>query len=145
MQRALLEKYLPHRGNMLLIDDIVRVDEASAVTKATVKNSWPLFAKGHASPFVLIELVAQTAGIIEGRMELTRNSGATKGFIVGIKNTEFFVGNIPENTIVTAFCEKGFEFDNYMQFNGGAEIDGEKAAQVVIQVISLKDGQEAVL
>ena len=57
------EDFLPHRDRMRLIDEIIDVNEKSAVTQATVTDQWPFFSGESVNSLVLIELVAQTAGI----------------------------------------------------------------------------------
>ena len=87
---------LPHRGRMLLIDEILALAPNYGITAATVKTSWPLAGDNGVQPLVLIELAAQTAGVYNSRQNLLEQDDAeTKGWLVGIKQTEFFIHNIP--------------------------------------------------
>ena len=72
-----IKELIPHRGRMKLIDEIVRADAETAATESVVKRDWPLFGKDSVSPFVLIELVAQTAGDM---YRLGRISTKRKGY-----------------------------------------------------------------
>ena len=56
-----IEDLLPHRDRMLLIDEILEVDDNTAVTRATVSNRWPFFNGNTVDSLILIELAAQTA------------------------------------------------------------------------------------
>jgi len=58
-----VEELLPHRGRMKLVDEIIEVDEERALTRSTVTDLWPFFDGKTVNALVLIELVAQTAGI----------------------------------------------------------------------------------
>ena len=52
-----IDELIPHRRPLRLIDQILEVDEDSAVTASTVTEQWPLIANGSVNPIVLIELV----------------------------------------------------------------------------------------
>jgi len=77
-----IENLIPHRERLKLIDTIISVDQEHAVTRATVKESWPLFSVDAVSTIVLIELAAQTAGICIGWNEKMKTSGP-KGEVAG--------------------------------------------------------------
>ena len=61
-----IENLLPHRDRRLLIDEINEVDDEKAVTGATVIDQWPFFDDQAVDSLILIELVAQTAGVTNG-------------------------------------------------------------------------------
>jgi len=65
-----IEALLPHRNGMKLIDSIIEVNKEGAVSESTVTEKWPLIEGDSINPIVLIELVAQTAGICIGWEEL---------------------------------------------------------------------------
>lgn len=91
-----IEALVPHRGNMLLISEIISYDERQAAAAAVVAQHWPLTTQAGANPLVLIELVAQTAAINNG-WELIRSRSPNKdhrGWIVGIKSARLFVDRI---------------------------------------------------
>ena len=101
------EDFLPHRDRMRLIDEIIDVNEKSAVTQATVTDQWPFFSGESVNSLVLIELVAQTAGI-SNCWEGIRKHGeqfVTKGWLVGIKQSHFHIHAIPLNTLITTRTE----------------------------------------
>ena len=58
-----IEEILPHRGRMLLIEEVLVADGEKAVTRSTVSERWPLTDARGVDALVLIELAAQTAGI----------------------------------------------------------------------------------
>ena len=78
---------IPHRDGMKLIDTILAVDEHRAVTRSVVSERWPLVEDGCASPILLVELVAQTAGVNNGWARIKKKGlhSEKKGWLVGIK------------------------------------------------------------
>ena len=63
MQDLSIDRLVPHRERMRLIDHIVAVDEDRAITESVITDQWPLTTGGRTSTLVLIELVAQTASV----------------------------------------------------------------------------------
>ena len=131
-----IESLIPHRDRMKLIGTIVSVDPERAITEAIVNESWPLCQDGAVSPIVLIELVAQTAGVCIGWKEKVRNNAKTggKGWIVGIKGAVFQVDRIPVATCITTCSEIEYNLQNYAVFRGKCTIDSVKVGEINIQV-----------
>ena len=84
-----IEDLLPHRDRMLLIDEILDVDDNKAVTSATVTDRWPFFNGTDVNSLILIEVVAQTAGINNGWVRIQKHGkdSEKKGWLVGIKQS----------------------------------------------------------
>ncbi|MCD4715590.1 MAG: hypothetical protein K8R45_02465 [Desulfobacterales bacterium] len=132
-----IDALLPHRDRMKLVDEVIEVNEQTAVTRSTVTESWPLFEENYVTPIVLIELVAQTAGISLGWTEL-KNMGINskgKGWLVGIKEAAFYLERIPLNSRIITESRKVFDFDNYKEISGIARIKGEIAGKITVQVV----------
>jgi len=127
---------------MKLVDEIIEVDGETAITGAVVTRRWPLFRDGYADPLVLIELVAQTAGICRGWKEISQNpeKAIPEGWIVGIKKAKFFVSRIPLNTRITTRSENRVTFDNYLEIYGISEIASEPAGELTLQVYGTDGG-----
>lgn len=132
-----LDDYLIQEGRMRLIDAIVDVDQQGAVARSVATGKWPLFENGRINPIVIIELVAQTAGICirwEERQkdEISENKGG--GFIVGIKNAAFFVDSISTGaTIITCSMKKYVQM-NYAEYHGFSKIEDNKLGEVTLQI-----------
>jgi predicted hotdog family 3-hydroxylacyl-ACP dehydratase len=94
-----IEDLLPHRDRMLLIDEILEVEHNMAVTCATVTPRWPFFNGNGVDSLVLIEVVAQTAGISNGWVRIQKHGkdSEKKGWLVGIKQSRFFVDTLALN------------------------------------------------
>jgi predicted hotdog family 3-hydroxylacyl-ACP dehydratase len=132
-----IDELLPHRERMRLVDEVIEVNEKKAVTRSKVTENWPLFEDDSVNPIVLIELVAQTAGISLGWTE-KKNNGINpqgKGWLVGIKEASFHLEKIPLNSQIITDSEKVFDFDNYKEIRGIARIKGEIAGKVTVQVV----------
>lgn len=132
-----IEDLLPHRDRMKLVDEVIEVNEQTAVTRSTVTENWPLLDEDHVNPIVLVELVAQTAGISLGWTEL-KSKGINpegKGWLVGIKEAVFYLERIPLNSRIITDSRKVFDFDNYKEIRGVAKIKGEIAGKVTVQVV----------
>jgi predicted hotdog family 3-hydroxylacyl-ACP dehydratase len=131
-----IESLIPHRDRMKLVEKIIHVDHDQAVSEATVRESWPLFKNNAASPIILIELVAQTAGICIGWKERVNHNSdfGGKGWIVGVKHAVFHMDEIPVNKKIITRSEVDFTRHNYAVFLGTALVDSVSAGEVVLQV-----------
>ncbi len=132
-----IEDLLPQRGRMLLIDEIIQVDEEKAVTGATVTDQWPFFDANSVNPLVLIELVAQTAGVTNGwfRIKQRGKDSEKKGWLVGIKQSRFFVDAISLNQRIITRAENQFAYESYRHIAGSARIGSEIVGEVTLQLI----------
>lgn len=131
-----IEDLLPHRGGMMLIDEVLELDEKRAVAVSVVSCRWPLFDGMSVSPIILLELIAQTAGLSNGLERLRRfgRDSEKRGWLVGIKRSQFFVDAIPVNTKIVTRCENRFEYDSFREVLGTAEIDGVIVCEASLQV-----------
>jgi predicted hotdog family 3-hydroxylacyl-ACP dehydratase len=132
-----IEDLLPHRDRMLLIDEILEVDHNMAVTCATVTDRWPFFNGKGVDPLILIEVVAQTAGINNGwvRIQKQGKDSEKKGWLVGIKQSRFFVDMLTLNDRIITRVENQFEYEGYRHILGTARIGSEVVGEVALQVI----------
>jgi len=134
-----VEDFLPHRGRMKLVDEVIEVDEVRAVTRSKVTEQWPFFDGRAVSPLVLIELVAQTAGICNcwNGIRIQGNKFVKKGFLVGIKHSRFFVDAIPLDARITTSIENQFELENFREIAGAALIDSKLVGEVTLQLVQV--------
>jgi len=131
------EDFLPHRGRMRLIDEILEVNEIKSVTCARVTDQWPFFNGESVKSLVCIELVAQTAGISNCWSGIQKHGEhfVTKGWLVGIKQSHFYVDTIPLDTVMLTRSENQFSLDNYIEVMGAVEIGSKLVAEVWLQLI----------
>ncbi|MBW1692875.1 MAG: hypothetical protein JRJ41_01700 [Deltaproteobacteria bacterium] len=132
-----IEDLIPHRGRMKFVDEIIKVDENSAVTESTVTDQWPLVQNNLVNPLVLIELVAQTSAVSIGWKNLKNdgNNIGGKGWLVGIKTANFFIDRIPLNIQIRTRAKINFSLDNYTEIYGTSKIGSDIIGEIVLQVL----------
>jgi predicted hotdog family 3-hydroxylacyl-ACP dehydratase len=133
-----IEDLIPHRERLKLIDTITFVDQEHAVTRATVKESWPLYSGDAVSAIVLIELAAQTAGVCIGwnqKMKSDGPKGEAKGWLVGIKNARFYVNTIPMDSCITTRSENRLVVENYKEIAASASIGEKLVGEINLQIL----------
>ena len=135
-----IEDLLPHRDRMLLIDEILEVDDKTAVTHATVTDQWPFFDGQAVDSLILIELVAQTAGINNSwvRIKKRGQDSEKKGWLVGIKQSRFFVDSISLHERIITRAENQFEYGNYRHITGIARIGNDVVGEISLQLIQIE-------
>jgi predicted hotdog family 3-hydroxylacyl-ACP dehydratase len=136
-----IEELLPHRGRMLLLGEILQADKALAISRQSVSARWPLSDGETVNPIVLIELVAQTAGICNGLDRVaTHGAGADrKGWLVGIKRAVLEIDHLPLGAEIIVKAKNHFVFDSFREIGGTAHMEGRQIAEVVLQVVRAED------
>ena len=131
------ENILPHRGRMLLIDEILEVDDDGAVTRSVVTERWPFFNGRDVNAIVLIELVAQTAGVHNGwiRDKLHGSAADKKGWIVGIRQARLAVDAIPLSTGLITRAKNQMEFEGFRDIYGTVEMETHIVAEIALQLL----------
>lgn len=138
-----VETLLPHRGPMLLISEIISMSGRGACTRAVVSEHWPLTDASGADAMVLIELVAQTAGINNGWHLMQKEGPAAdhRGWIVGIKRSRLFVKTLPLGTIIETQSENTFEYDSLREIRGTARVGQKVVAEAIMQLMKAREDQ----
>ena len=139
-----VESLIPHRNRMKLVDEIIDVDERKAVTASTVAENWPLFEGGVANCIVLVELVAQTAGVCIGWKEYQEkgnNQGGT-GWIVGVKQALFHCDVIPLNSRIITEAERVFQVELYTEIAGVVRMGDQILAEIKLQVVQSDSNEQ---
>ena len=132
-----IESLLPHRGRMLLLEEILQADKTLAISRQTVSDRWPLCDGEGVNPIILIELVAQTAGICNGLDRVSTHGAEAdrKGWLVGIKKTIIDVERLPLGAEILVKARNHFVFDSFREIGGTAHMDDRQIAEVVLQVV----------
>jgi predicted hotdog family 3-hydroxylacyl-ACP dehydratase len=118
MQDIVIDDLIPHRGRMKLIAAVVEVDNDHAVTLSTVVDSWPLLDGESMSPIVLIEVAAQTAGVLACWKKGANRSAYKAGVLTGIKSAEFFVDAVPLGAELITTVNNRYSLDDYEAMEG---------------------------
>jgi predicted hotdog family 3-hydroxylacyl-ACP dehydratase len=136
-----IEALLPHRGRMLLLGEILQADKAEAISRQRVNKRWPLCDGERVNAIVLIELVAQTAGICNGidRMATHGAEADRKGWLVGIKKASLSIDHLPVGAEIVVKAKNHFVFDSFREIGGTAHMEGRQIAEVVLQVVRAED------
>ena len=120
-----VEALIPHRGPMRLVEGFERPVDQRVVAFAEVRETWPTVQDGSAQTLLLIELVAQAGGVLQGWRERAENKIATGGLLVGIPQMEMAKPWIPVGPKLV--CDVGITHgtQNYLAFEGRVrDIDG---------------------
>ena len=136
-----IEALIPHRDRMRLIGEALAVDDDKAVTSSTVTEDWPLYHDGAVDALVTIELVAQTAALIEGWKRQQSGRGGTKGWLVGIKGADFRLPRIPLSAILLTEVRRDYAVDGYGVFEGTVRLGTEVLAAISVQ--AFRPGKDA--
>lgn len=132
-----VEDFILQRDRMKLIDEIISVDELSAVSESVVAPAWPLFENGYVHPIIIIELVAQTAGIFIKWEELNTTSskdGNGGGFLAGIKKAVFHANRIAVGSTVRTYSIKKYNQMSYAEVSGIVKIGEQTLGEVILQL-----------
>jgi predicted hotdog family 3-hydroxylacyl-ACP dehydratase len=128
-----IEALIPHRDRMRLIGEVMTIDDDRAVTLSAVTEEWPLYRDGFVDALVTIELVAQTAALIEGWKRLKSGLGGTSGWLVGIKTADFRLPCIPLHAALITEARKNYAVESYAVFEGTVRVGTEVVAVISIQ------------
>lgn len=132
-----LDDLLPHRGDMRLVDEIIEVDEAHAVTRSRVAPHWPGLGPEGVAGEVLIELMAQTAGVHNG-WELLRKEGPEtdkRGWLVGIKSARLVPVPIRLKSDLITHAVNQYAFEGFREIGSHVTLDGKVVAEAVLQLL----------
>lgn len=131
-----IEDLLPHRGAMLLIDEVLEVDAMHAVTRSMVKETWPMADRQGVAPLILVELAAQAAGVCNGwdRIQTLGLDSDQMGWLVAIKRADFFIDHLPLASTITARAENTFVFENFREITSQLYHHEQMVAEVVLQL-----------
>ncbi len=129
-----IEALIPHREKMRLINEALAVDNDKAMASSVVTEDWPLFHDGAVDALVTIELVAQTAALLEGWKRQQSKRGGTKGWLVGIKRADFRLPRIPLSATLITEARRGYALEGYAVFEGTVRLGSDVVAVVSIQV-----------
>ena len=128
-----IEKLIPHRDRMKLINEVLDIDNDKVITSARVSDTWPLYKGGFVDPIVLIEIVAQTAAA-HIRWKKGVDKGGGGGWLVGIKSADFFLDQIPLHTVLITTVKPLSSAENYNVLEGTVMAGKDILGRIHIQV-----------
>jgi predicted hotdog family 3-hydroxylacyl-ACP dehydratase len=98
MGAAAIESMIPHRLPMRLVEGIVTVDAHSIVTSSVVRDTWPTARDGCVRTLLLVELIAQSAGVLQGWHERPEQASVAGGLLVGVERAVIVQPTLPLGT-----------------------------------------------
>ncbi len=133
----LVEHFIPHRGRMKLVDEIVSICENEVLTRTTATPDWPLLPGGFADPVMLVEVVAQSAGIHNEWLEMQKNASRkpSEGWLVGIRDMSLSIPEIRVGAIIVTRTQNTYTVEDFREITGQSTIDGNLIATVRLQII----------
>jgi predicted hotdog family 3-hydroxylacyl-ACP dehydratase len=129
-----IEAYMPHRGRMKLIQDIIESDENCCKAITVPKEIWPFQTKEGIDPIVIIELIAQTTSAYVGWCRRKKKIMGGAGFLVGIRSSEIGLKCLPLGNPVYISCNRIVDMDNYGVFEGRVFMNDTVYGSATIQV-----------
>ncbi len=132
-----LEDLLPHRGDMLLLDEILELAEEYALTTATVTSTFPLCRGEEVQPLIMVELAAQTAGVCNGLTRIKDEGEETsrKGWLVGVKRADFSIEAIPMGSRLIIRSENTHKFDILREVVCVVHLEDRLIGEITLQLI----------
>ncbi len=131
-----LEDLIPHRGRMVLIDDILEVDSSHALTASVMSELYPLVDAHGVQPLIMIELAAQTAGVCNGldRIKTKGIDSLKMGWLVGVKRAQFYIDHIPLGSRVFTRSENSHNYENLREVSCVVHLDKRLIGEVTLQL-----------
>jgi predicted hotdog family 3-hydroxylacyl-ACP dehydratase len=136
-----VEELTAHRGRMLLIDRLLQADFQQGITQTMVQKDWPLCDADRVDSVILIELMAQSSGILMGWIKRQQNLEPKPGWLVGIRNANINPQPIPVGSMLSVRVRLEYHVDTYAVFHGWVTQEQQQLAEAVIQVFEPK-GEE---
>jgi predicted hotdog family 3-hydroxylacyl-ACP dehydratase len=132
-----IEELIPHRGRMLLIDEIITIDGESAASRATPTDQWPLSDGVAVNSLLLIELVAQTSGLSNGLecLNIEGRKARISGWLVGIKHAQLKLPAIALGSEIVTETRNSFKFEGFREIEGCCKLGQEVIGEVTLQVV----------
>lgn len=127
---------IPHRGRMVLIDDILEVDCSHALTASVMSASYPLVDAHGVEPLIMIELAAQTAGVCNGwdRIKTKGIDSEQMGWLVGVKRAHFYIDRIPLGSRVVTRSDNSHSYGNLREVASVLYLDDKLIGEVTLQL-----------
>jgi predicted hotdog family 3-hydroxylacyl-ACP dehydratase len=113
-----VEALIPHRLPMRLVEGFEDPVDEHMLACAEVRASWPTVCGGAARTLILIELIAQSAGVLQGFRERAQGKPVSGGLLVGIPALAVSKARIPVGTQLRCSVSISHGAPNYLVFDG---------------------------
>ena len=100
-----VERFIPHRPPILMVDKMRHCDSDGAITEKTFRDSDYGVQDGVVLESALVECMAQSAAFKEGIDAATQNRKPDMGMLVSVDNFEF-LSSVESNSRLDIYAEK---------------------------------------
>lgn len=131
-----IEELIPHRGNMLMIDEVISVDKNAMRCVATVGRNNLFLRHGELERSALPEYMAQTMAAFVGYWG--RKSGSTApeaGYLVGAQEIVFGEHSVREGDQLVIDIVQEAVMGAYGSYSGQVKVANAVVCQGVLKVI----------
>jgi predicted hotdog family 3-hydroxylacyl-ACP dehydratase len=139
-----VEKLLPHRPPMRLVEEVVWVQEDIIETSSVVRDTWPTAKHGCVRTVVLVELLAQSGGVLQGWRERHENETALGGLLVGIQHATLVRPTVPVGARLLCTVRITHGLPNYLAFEGEIK-DGASVVWLTAAIQAFRPDADALL
>ncbi|MGE8702793.1 MAG: 3-hydroxylacyl-ACP dehydratase [Achromobacter sp.] len=98
---------LPHAGDMILLDTVIRYDADSLTARAVIRPGPYSLPDGSLPPWLGMELMAQAVGAWAGCQARQANEAVKLGFLLGTRRYECHDASLPAGAELTVHVERG--------------------------------------
>jgi predicted hotdog family 3-hydroxylacyl-ACP dehydratase len=118
-----IDRLIPHRPPMRIVEGVVAIDENSIESSCTVRDTWPTAEQGRVRSLMLVELIAQTAAVLQGWKERHEKQVGEGGLLVGIHSAKLAQPSIPVGTRLFCAVRISHGAQSYLAFDGEVRDD----------------------
>lgn len=129
--------YMPHSGEMILLDRVVEYSGEHIVTEVEVGARLPCFEKGAVPAYLGLEVMAQSIAVWSGLRRGEPGSRPPIGFLLGTRRFSSILASFDEGSVLTVRARQVVEnigmavFECELLCRG---VDGRQAAMAVARV-----------
>lgn len=120
-----LDRLIPQRPPMRIVEGVAALDDHSIESTCTVRDTWPTATRDHddgqigtVRTLMLIELVAQTAAVLQVWRERHEKEVGEGGLLVGIHGAKLAAPTIPVGTQLRCAVRISHGAQSYLAFDG---------------------------
>lgn len=139
---AQAEKLLPHRGQMLLIDSVLTVEDGAGTAHADLSaESIAVASDGNLLPPFYIELLAQTYAAVCGYRLQSLGQPVPEGYLVGVQKFQIMpeaYTDFSNNELLISVQTVG-DFDGFAVVEGTVSREGKILAEGKIKLFVPQD------
>lgn len=126
---------LPHRGRMVLIDEVIAVDGGTIRCGVHIRPDSAFVRGSTVATIVCLEYMAQTTGALLGLWAAQIGGRVTGGLLLGTPEFELHVPELDVGDRVEVECTHLWGHDDVWKFSGAAYRGGQRVAAGTLNVL----------